>query len=339
VGLDAGLYGEAGVFQWSEESRLCGISGIGGGIPPADPDEQRGAVQQNVELALSGSRWDLSLESGGVLAAGLPSADTEKSGRMTLELGWRHPKSTLRLWAGGAVLYYDESLEFFPSGGLELYPTDFSSLSLRAAPFVRLPARALQALCAARSVSAGSAVPQLRSEGGYSLLSEVRFDPGATFAAAFSLEWIDGRIYLLDTSDREISLIDANQGVLRGDLIWQMRAGRPGIRLNLSGQAAAGLPLSATPWRELLYSRCGLVWTTDFHKLPVEFIIKALIGDFADDGSGAFLFTDWEIISSLVTSIEVNWKIGKNGAVHTGFEAFLTPNFSYRFLIGYGVRR
>jgi hypothetical protein len=340
LGLVAGLYGEAGALQWREETQLSGISGIGGGSPPVDPDKQRGAVQQELELSLIGSRWDLSLRSGGVLAAGLPSADAEEHARTSLELGWHHPSSILRLWAGGAALYYDESLTFFPSGGLEFYPTDFFSLSLHAAPFVRLPPqRSLQILCAVQAVSANSAIAHLQSEGGYSLYSELRFDPGAIFAAALSFEWINGQIYLLDASDREMSFTDTNQGVIQGDLIWQLRAGEPGIRLNLTGEVAAAFPLPAAPWQELLYSRAGVVWTTDFHKLPVEFIIKALIGDFADDGSRAFLFTDWEIISSLVTSIEGNWKIGKNGAVHTGFEAFLTPNFSFRFLIGYGIRR
>ena len=30
--------------------------------------------------------------------------------------------------------------------------------------------------------------------------------------------------------------------------------------------------------------------------------------------------------------------IGKNGVIHTGVEAFLSPNRSLRFLIGYGFR-
>jgi len=80
------------------------------------------------------------------------------------------------------------------------------------------------------------------------------------------------------------------------------------------------------------------VWTTDFHKLPVEFIIKGLIGDFADDGSLPFLFTDWEIVSELMTSVEANWKIGKRGTVYTGLEMFFLENIRYRILVGYGIR-
>jgi hypothetical protein len=339
LGLDVGLYGEAGAFQWREETQLFGISGIGGGSPPVDPDVQRGAVQQDLELSLIGSRWDLSLRAGGVLAAGLPSSEVQRHGLTSLELGWHHPSSILRLWAGGAALYYDDSLVFYPSGGLELYPTGFFSLLLRGAPLVRLPPQELQTLCTVQAVSDGSGIPHLQTEGGYSLYSELRFDPGAPFGAVLSFEWTKGRIYLLDASDRELSFADTNQGVLQGDLIWQIRAGRPGIRFNLTGAVAAAFPITAAPWRNPLYSRAGAVWTTDFNKLPVEFIIKALIGDFADDGSQAFLFTDWEVVSGLITSIEGNWKIGKNGAVHTGFEAFLSPNFSYRFLIGYGIRR
>jgi len=339
LGLNAGLYGQAGALHWREETRLSAISGIGGGVPPVDPDEQRGAVQQELELSLIGPRWALSLRSGGVLAAGLPSSEAEEHGSVSLELGWDHPRSILRLWAGGAALYYDDSLLFYPSGGLELYPTDFFSLSLRAAPFVRLPAQSLQTLCIVQEVSGGSALPHLRSEGGYSLYSELSFDPGAVFGATLSFEWIKGRIYLLDASALELDFAATNRGVLQGDLIWQARAAQPGVRLILTGAVAAAFPLTAEPWRELLYSRAGVAWSTDFHKLPVEFIIKALIGDFADDGSRAFLFSDWEVISGLVSSIEGNWKIGANAAVHTGFEAFLTPNFSYRFLIGYGIHR
>lgn len=337
--LGAGLYGESGALQWREESRVFGISGIGGGSPPADKDVQRGAVQQDLELSLIGSRWDLSLRSGGVLAAGLPSSEAEAHGSTSLELGWHHPGSILRLRAGAAALYYDDSLTFYPSGGLGLYPTDFFSLSLRAAPFVHLPPRSLQTLSIVQAVSGGPAIPHLQSEGGYSLYSEVRFDPGATFGAAISFEWIKGRIYLLDAADRELIFTDTSRGVLQGDLVWQMRAGQPGVRLNLTGAAAAAMPITSATWQNLLYSRAGLAWATDFHKLPVEFIIKALIGNFADDGSQAFLFTDWEIVSGLITSIEGNWKIGKKGTVHTGFEAFLSPNFSFRFLIGYGIRR
>jgi hypothetical protein len=345
LGLNAGLYGEAGVFQWREETRLFGITGIGGGSPPVDPDVQRGAVQQDLELALAGSRWDLWLRSGGVLAAGLPSSEAEEHGRVSLELGWHLPSSVLRLWAGGAALYYEDSLAFYPSGGLELYPSAFFSLLIRAAPFVRLPTQRLQTLCTVQAVSEGSGIPHLQSEGGYSLYSELRFDPGAVFGAAVSFEWTKGRIYLLDASDRdwgvsgEMSFTDISRGALQGDLIWQLRSGQPGLRLNFTASAAAAFPLAAGSWQELLYSHAGVIWTTDFHKLPVEFIIKGLIGDFADDGSREFLFTDWEIRSGIVTSIEGNWKIGTNGAVHTGFEAFLSPNFSFRFLIGYGIRR
>ena len=345
LGLNAGLYGQAGVFQWREETRLLGISGVGGGSPPVDPDVQRGAVQQELELALAGSHWDLSLRSGGVLAAGLPSSETEEHGCASLELGWHPSSSVLRLLVGGAALYYEDSLAFYPSGALELSPSAYFSLLIRAAPFIRLPPQRLQTLCAVQAVAEGSGVPHLQTEGGYSLYSELRFDPGAVFAAAVSFDWTKGRIYLLDASDREwgesgeMSFTDTNRGALQGDLIWQLRAGQPGVRLNLTGTAAVDFPLTAASWRELLYSRAGVVWTTDFHKLPVEFIIKGLIGDFADDGSREFLFTDWEIRSGIVTSIEGNWKIGTNGALHTGFEAFLSPNFSYRFLIGYGIRR
>jgi hypothetical protein len=261
-----------------------------------------------------------------------------------LELGWRHPDSILRLWAGAAALYYDDSFVLYPSGALELYPTDFFSLSLRAAPFLGLPSRELQHLLAAQTVSQGSAAPHLQCEGGYSLYSELSFDPAVPFAAKLSFQWIRGRIYLLDASQRDVSepeldFADSNRGSLQGDLIWQMRAAHPGVRLHLTGALDASFPVSASLWQDRLYSHAGLVWGTDFYKLPVEFIIKALIGDYADDGSEAFLFSNWETVSGIVTSIEGNWKIGKNGVVHTGLEAFLSPDMSFRFLIGYGFRR
>ena len=341
LGLSAGTHGEAGAFQWQEKTRLFGISGID--TPPVDPDEQRGAVQQDLELSLIGSHWELALRCAGVLAAGLPASGREEHGRSSLELGWRHPDSIFRLQAGAAALYYDDSLVFYPSGGLELYPTDFFSLSLRAAPFLGLPSQDLQNLSAAHTVSQGSTVPHLQCAGGYSLNSEISFDPAVPFAATLSFEWINGRIYLLDASQREImepelDFADSNLGVLEGDLIWQMRAENPGVRLHLTGALAASFPVSASLWQDRLYSHAGLVWSTDFYKLPVEFIIKALIGDYADDGSEAFLFSNWEIVSGIVTSIEGNWRIGKNGVVHTGVEAFLSPDMSFRFLIGYGFR-
>jgi hypothetical protein len=339
LGLVAGLYGEAGALQWREKTQVFGISGIGGGSSPVDPDVQRGAVQQDLELSLIGSRWDLSLRSGGVLAAGLPSADAEEHGYTSLELGWHLPGSILQLWAGGAALYYDDSLAFYPSGALQLYPVDSLSVLLRAAPFVRLPPQSLQTLSVVLAVSEDSTTAHLQSEGGYSLYSKLRFDPGAIFSSALSFEWIRGRIYLHDASDRTLSYSDTDQGVLHGDLIWQILPGKPGVRLNLTGELAAPFPLTDRPWQNLLYSNAGLVWTTAFHKLPVEFIIKALTGDYADDGSEPFVFTDWEIFSGLVTSIEANWKIGQNGTVHTGFEALFSPNFSFRFLIGYDIRR
>jgi hypothetical protein len=344
LGMNAGSHGEAGAFQWREQTRLLGISGIGGGTPPADPDTQRGAVQQDLELSLIGTRWDLALRSAGVLAVGLPSFEVQEHGRASLELGWRNPGSILRLWAGGAALYYDNSPAFHPSGGLELYPADFFSFSLRAAPFVGLPPPELQTLSALRTVSQGSGVPHLQCEGGYSLYSELSFDPAIPFAATLSFEWIKGRVYLLDalqrdTSEPELDFTDFNGGAVKGDLIWQMRAAQPGVQVHLTGALAASFPVTASFWQDRLYSHAGLVWRTDFYKLPVEFIIKALIGDYADDGSEAFLLTNWEIVSGIVTSIEGNWKIGKNGEVHTGFEAFLSPDVSFRFLIGYGFLR
>ena len=333
----AGLYGELGVLRWGEQTQLFGISGMN---PPVDTDRQRGAVQQDLELALAGSAFDLTLRAAGILAGGLPSLDAERHGRLSLELGWRHPASTLRMWAGAAALYTDQSLALYPSGGLELYPAHFFSVMLRGAPFVRLPEQGgFRALCATRAVETASGPPQLQVEGGYSLYSELRVDPLASFGAAVSFEWKKGRIYYLDASVPQLRFDDTNQGVVEGDLLWQMRADRPGLRLNLTGALAVPFPLTSALWPEPLYNYAGVVWAADFHKLPVEFIIKTLVGDYADDGSEAFLFTDWEIFSGLAASIEGNWKIGQYGAVHTGFEAFLTPNFSFRILIGYGIRR
>jgi hypothetical protein len=344
LGLKAGTYGEAGAFQWREETRLFGISGIGGGTPPVNTDEQRAAVQQDLDLSLIGSRWELALRSAGVLAVGLGDSGVEEHGRAVLELGWRRPDSILRLWAGGAALYYNDSLAFYPTGGLELYPTDFFSLSLRAAPFLGLPSQNLQLLAAAQTVAHGAVVAHLQCEGGYSLYSELSFDPAPPFAAVLSLQWIKGRTYLLDASQRdvtepELDFTDSNRGAVKGDLIWQIRAARPGVGVRLTGALASSLPLTASPWEDRLYSYAGLAWRTDFYKLPVEFIIKALIGDYADDGSEAFLFSNWEIVSGIVTSMEGNWTIGKNGALHTGLEAFLSPNVSFRFLIGYEFHR
>jgi hypothetical protein len=339
LGFDTALYGEAGVLQWREQTRAYGASGIGRGSPPVDPDVQRGAVQQELELSLIGSRWDLALQTGGVLAAGLPSSSGERHGRASLELGWQTARSNLRLTAGAAALYFDGSLLFYPSGGLELYPTDALAVLVRATPFLRLPAPNLQSLAVVQAVSRDSAIPHLQIEGGYSLDSQLRIDPSAIFAAAVSFQWITGRVYLPDGLDPELGYAETNYGALGGDLVWQILPGMPGIHLGLTGELAAAFPLAARPWQNLLYSNAGVVWTTAFHKLPVEFIIKALIGDYIDDGSQPFVLTDWESFSGLVAGIEGNWKIGKKGTVHTGFEAFLRPNFEFRFLIGYGISR
>jgi hypothetical protein len=336
LGLAAALHGEAGVLHWREGTGLFGISGVGS---PSDPDVQRGAVQQDLELSLVGSRWDLSLRSAGLLAAGLPSSTLKPQGRVSLELGWRQSRSIVRMWAGGAALYAEDSPIFYPSGGLELFPNDFLAFSFQAAPFLRLPSPGWQTLSAVQTVSEDSDIPHLRGEWGYSLRSELRLDPGAVFGTAFSFEWRKGRGYTFGGSEIGLDFGDINLGVLGGELIWQIRPGRPAITLNLTGELAASFPLAAQPWRSLQYGNAGLVWRTDFHKLPVEFIIKALTGDYADDGSEPFLFTDWELFSGSVASIEANWKAGNNGTVHTGFEAFLSPNFSFRFLIGYGIRR
>jgi hypothetical protein len=339
LGLGTALSGDASPLRWAEHTQLYGISGIGGGTPPADPDVQRGAVQQDIELSLAGSRWELSLRSRGVLAAGVPSSVREEHGRASLELGWQPSSRVLLLRAGGAALYYDESLTFYPSGGVQFYPVDFMSVSVHGAPFIRQPPPNVQALTAVEEAFLGSSTAHLQTEGGYSLYAEVRVDTGAVFATSLSFEWIDGRIYLLDASDRAVRFTGTNQGVLQGDLTWQVSPANPGIRFDLNGELAAAFPLTGEPWRNALYSNAGLVWTTDFHKPPVEFIIKALIGDYADDGSKAFLFTDWEIVSGLMTSIEGNWKIGQHGAIHGGVEAFLHPDISFRFLFGYGIRR
>lgn len=329
----AGLHGRTGILRWREETRGVGISGLGSG-----PDTGRGAVQQDIELALVGARLELLLRASGVLAAGFPTVVEQKHGCLAAELGWRNRESILRMWAGAAALYYEDSLIFYPSGGLQLYPTESLSLLLRAAPFVRLPAE-----WKLHAVWTDAGLAQLESEGGYSLLGELRFDPFAALGAALSFEWRKGSFYYLDASapaaDPELSFADSNQGILEGNLHWQIRPGRPGIRLNLTGELAFPFPVSEMPWQDLLYKNAGLVWTTDFHKLPVEFIIRALIGEYADNGSQSFLFADWEIVSGLTTGIEGNWKIGKHGIMHTGFEAFFTPAFSFRFLIGYGIHR
>lgn len=335
--LLAGLHGELGVLRWGERMRILGISGM---KPPVDGEGQRGAVQQDLELALSGSSLDLTLRAAGILAAGLSSLDAEQHGRLSLELGWRHPGSRARVWAGAAALYTEQDLALYPSGGLELYPAPSLSMVLRGAPFVRLPEHGgFRALCAFQALETSSGPPQLQAESGYSLYSELRIDPLASFGAAVSFEWLKGRIYYLDAAVPELRFADTNQGVLGADLLWRIRADRPAVRLNLTGAVAVALPISAARWPDTLYDYAGVIWTTDFHKLPVEFIIKTLVGDYADDGSEAFLFTDWRLFSGLVTSIEGNWKIGKRSALHTGFEAILLPDFSYRFLIGYGVRR
>jgi hypothetical protein len=325
-----GFFGKSGIFQFREETRGIGMSGI-----PGSPESQRGGVQQELALALIGSRLEVSLHAAGVLTAELPSGEVQQHGSVTAELGWRHPESTLHLWAGAAALYHLDSFSIHPSGGLELYPADLLSLRLVAAPFVRLPA---QWELHASLVDSG--LPQLEAEGGYSLLTELRLDPYSTFWAMFSFEWRRGRFYFLEAEAPGLVFAATNQGILEGNLNWQIRPARPGIRLNLSAELAAPFPLSIPPsWGNLLYKNAGLVWTTDFHKLPVEFIIKSLIGDYADDGSLPFLFTDREIVSGLVTSIEANWRVGKHGTIHTGFEAFFNPTFSYRYLIGYGIRR
>jgi hypothetical protein len=173
-------------------------------------------------------------------------------------------------------------------------------------------------------------------EGGYSLLTELRLDPSASFGASLSFEWQKGRSYYFDAP--ELLFGDVSLGSITGDLIWQIRPGRPGIRVHLTGQVGFPFPLTNRSWQNPLSRHAGVVWTTDFYKLPVEFIIKGLFGDFADDGSLPFLFTDWEIVSGLMTGVEGNWKIGKRSTVYTGLEMFLQENFRYRILIGYGIR-
>jgi hypothetical protein len=326
--LSAELYGQARGVRWREKTRAFGISGL----DQADGDSQRGAVQQDFELALPGSRFEASLRATGIVAAELPSSQSEEHGLAILEVGWRHPASTLRLRAGGGARYYDGSLEIAPSGALELHPVDFLSFVLCGAPFLRMPAqRHLQA----HRAEAGLA--QLQAEEGYRLRSELRFDPAAWLGASVYFDWRKGHLYFLDASDLELEFADTNLGVLGGDLIWQIRPGGPGIGVRLTGQLAFPLPWTAPPWENSLFKHAGAVWRTDFHKLPVEFIIKALVGDFADDGSQPFFFTDWEIVSGLMTSVEGRWKIGKRGTVHTGLEVFLSPESSYSFLIGYGI--
>jgi hypothetical protein len=322
IALSAELNGQTGWLHWREATRLYGNSRADGGT-------QRGGIEQDLLLSLVGARYDLSLQAGGILAGELPSLAAEEHGAFSLELGWMHPRSLLRLRAGAAALYYDASLKFYPSAGLQFFPTKSFSLAVRAAPFLRLPAKP-----DFYAVLADSGLPQVEVEGGYSLLTELRLDPSASFGASVSFEWQKGRSYYFDAP--ELLFGEVNLGTVTGDLIWQIRPGRPGIRVHLTGQL--GLPFPLTNRSYPLSSYAGVVWTTDFHKLPVEFIIKGLIGDFADDGSLPFLFTDWEIVSELMTSVEANWKIGKRGTVYTGLEMFVLENIRYRILVGYGIR-
>lgn len=324
IALSAELDGQGSWFHWREGTRLYGSSQAGGGT-------QRGSVEQDILLSLVGSRYDLTLQASGILAGERASLAAEEHGRLSLELGWLHPRSFLRLWAGTAVLYYDTSLEFYPSGGLQLYPTKSFCLVVRGAPFLRMPEKP-----DFYAALADSGLPQIEAEGGYSLLTELRLDPSASFGAYLSFEWQKGRSYYFDAP--ELLFRDINLGTITGDLIWQIRPGRPGIRVHLTGQVGLPFPLTNRSWQNPLSSYAGIVWTTDFYKLPVEFIIKELIGDFADDGSLPFLFTDWEIVSGLMTVVEGNWKIGKRSTVYTGLEMFLRENFRYRILIGYGIR-
>jgi hypothetical protein len=324
LSLSAELTGQEGLFHWREGTRLYGNSQAGGGI-------QRGGIEQNLLLSLVGSRYDLSLQASGILADELTSPAAEEHGTLSLELGWMHPRSLLHLWAGAAALYYDTSLEFYPSAGFQLFPTKSFSLVVRGAPFLRMPVKP-----DFYAVLADSGLPQIEVEGGYSLLTELRLDPSASFGASVSFEWQNGRFYYFDAP--ELLFGEVSLGTITGDLIWQIRPGRPGIRIHLTGQAGLPFPLTNRSWQNPLSSYVGVVWTTDFHKLPVEFIIKGLIGDFADDGSLPFLFTDWEIVSELMTSVEANWKIGKRGTVYTGLEMFVLENIRYRILVGYGIR-
>ncbi|MEE8592029.1 MAG: hypothetical protein V3T35_12000 [Spirochaetia bacterium] len=324
IALNAELYGQEGRFRWREGTRLYGNSQAGGGT-------RRGGVEQDLQLSLVGSRYDLSLQASGILAGELPSLAAEEHGTFSLELGWLHPRSFVRLWAGTAALYYDASLRIYPSGGLQLYPTKSFSLVVRGAPFLHMPVKP-----DFYTALADSGLPQIEVEGGYSLVTELRLDPSASFGASLSFEWQKGRSYYFDAP--EMVFGDNSRGTIIGDLIWQIRPGRPGIRVHLTGQVGLPFPLTNRSWQDPLSRYAGVAWTTDFHKLPVEFIIRGLIGDFADDGSLPFLFTDWEIISGLMTSVEGNWKIGKRSTVHTGVEMFLQENFRYRILIGYGIR-
>ena len=335
IGAYAELQGETGILGFREATRLYAVSGWG--AVPASADTPRCAVQQDLYLSLAGAGVELSLQAAGILAAGLPSEDVEQHGRLMLELGWRSSDAFVRLYAGAASLYYRNILSFYPSGGLELYPNRVLSIVLRGAPFLRLPAR--EDFSGIHALGAESGLPQLQAEGGYSLVSELLVDPGARFGAALRFEWRKGRFYTLDAADLQLEYTDGNQGVLAGDVNWLIRPDRPGIRIHLNGELATAFPLSMQTGPQLLYGYAGLAWRTDFHKPPVEFIIEALIGDFADHGSQPFLFTDWEIVSGLIAGAEANWRIGTHGTVHTGFEAYLRPDFRYRLLIGYGISR
>ena len=335
IGASAGLQGEAGIFAYRETTRLSAVSGWG--AMSAGADTPRGAVQQDLYLGLSGSGMGFALRAAGILAAGLPPEDFQSDGCLSLELGWRSADAFLHLYAGAASLYYQNLLYFYPSGGIELYPDHVLSIVLRGSPFVRLPAR--EDFHGIHAVEASSGLPQLQTEGGYSLISEVLVDPAAGFGAALRFEWRKGCFYTLAADDLQLEYGDGNQGVLAGDLNWLIRPESPGIRLHLYGELARGFPLSMQTWRQLLYGDAGLRWRTDFHKPPIEFIIEASIGDFADHGSQPFLLTDWEIVSGLIVGAEINWRIRTHGTVHMGFEAYLRPDFSYRMLIGYGIGR
>jgi hypothetical protein len=328
--LLAGLHGQAGILRWRESTQLFGTSVLPGGSPPAEADVQRGAVQQDLQLELIGSGFGISAQAGGILAGELSSSEAEEHGRLVLDLVWQPPSSILRVRAGGSALYYDGSLSFYPSGSLELYASDLLTFLVRAAPFLRIPTR--------RSLLSSYAVEgleQLQAEGGYSVFSELRIEPAPSFSAWASFEWRKGSIYFFDASHMEFA--DANQGVLAGDLFWQIRAARPAVRVDLTARMGFPFPLTLDSWPELLYRYAGLVWRTGIHKPPLEFIIKGLAGQFADDGSQPFLFTDWEIVSGLMASIEGNCKVGKRGTVHAGFETFFSPNPTFSFLIGYGI--
>ncbi len=335
--LTAELEGRGEFIRWLTRTSLYGNSETDS---ETEEGERRGLAAQDIELAFCGSRFCISIKGTAIMRGELPSSSLEEHGLLSAELCWMSPRRMLRFWAGAAGLVYDGSLEIVPSGGFELSATQWFTLLFQATAFLRPPPHP-----DFYAAQAGEGLYQMGVEGGYNLSTKALFDWTDRFGASVSFDWQKGRFYRL--REEGIEFEQANEAVAAAELVWHVckrASGRPDLRIQALSQLGLRWPLTGNIGERIEFRTVGGELVLGFQKIPVEFIIEALWGDFADDGSWPFLFSDWEIISGLTTGILSEWGIGRRHTLRTGVE-FFSPigsgdpvDYSYRFLIGYDIR-